>query len=102
MVFHPRFQQNVKLQIRDLTQNFVTIKAAVNKLTFYTFYSAWRFRKVIQVWKSKTLLMRSDAKAFVSLNGQTDNSVFCEQKNQTVEPANVYFTLLSTLYFAVT
>ena len=80
MVFHPRFQQNVELQIRDLTQNFVTIKAAVNKLTFYTFYSAWRFRKVIQVWKNKTLFMRSNAKAFVSFNGQTDNLALCERK----------------------
>ena len=42
----------------------------VKKQTFYTFYSAYRFREVIKVWKNKTLFMRSDAKAFVLPNRQ--------------------------------
>ena len=70
MVFHLCFQHNVKLQMRVLTENFVTMKPAVNKQTLYTFHSL-EVQKVDSGVEEQTLFTpRNDAKAFVSLKRQ--------------------------------
>ena len=70
MVFHLCFQHNVKLQMRVLTENFVTMKPAVNKQTLYTFHSL-EVQKVDSGVEEQTLFTpRNDAKAFVLLNRQ--------------------------------
>ena len=63
-----------------------------NKQTFYTFYSAWRFRNVIQVWKRKTLFMRSDAKAFVSFNKQP---IFYSKSEFSIQKALAHIRCIS-------